>query len=386
MRVLLAFDKFKDALSATQACRSAAEALRRARPEWILDECPIADGGEGFTAILTAAAGGELRSLAVRGPRGGEFPAAFGMVSAARLTAPARARLGLVGTETIAVTDMSAASGLALLSPQERDVWQADSTGTGQLLRAAAAAGARAVVLGIGGSATSDLGLGALTAFGLELRDARDELLPPAPAAWRRVASLSGTMQSAPRIRIACDVTNPLLGPSGAAAVYGPQKGLAANEVRALDDVSATMARLLCEKFGEPASTMNAPGAGAAGGLGFGLTVALGAVMLPGFELVTEWLDLDARIAAADIVITGEGRFDDSSLSGKGPGGIAGRAMLAGKIVHVFAGAVNLTTRPTHCSAHAITPLGTPLPQALREAEANLTATVARVFGGGTAA
>jgi glycerate kinase len=169
-----------------------------------------------------------------------------------------------------------------------------------------------------------------------------------------------------------------LLGPQGAAAIYGLQKGLVPGDVAKMDHVSARLALLLCARFGQPDTLMDLPGAGAAGGIAFGLMAAANATLLPGFDLVAAWLDLDRRIAAADIVITGEGRFDDSSLSGKGPGAVATRALTAGKTVHVFAGQV--TTRHTHpgLTLHAITPAGQPLDVALRNGRQNLGASVDR--------
>lgn len=392
MRALLAFDKFKDSLTADQACAAAAEALRAVHGEWTLDACPLADGGEGFAAILTKAAGGEWRQIRVTGPRGTPVMAAFGLVPAARIPAAARQRLGIEAGDstggagaitpasTVAIVEMAAASGLALLAAAERDVWQTTTAGTGELLRAAAAAGATAIILGVGGSATSDLGLGALARLGLEFGGAAGEPVGlPVPAAWGGIAAIHGRV-NLPPVHIACDVTNPLLGPNGAAAVYGPQKGLLAPEVPRFDGAAAQMARRLCAHFGRSEALMDTPGAGAAGGIAFGLMVAADARLLPGAEFVADWLDLPARIAAADVVLTGEGRFDDSSLSGKGPGAVAARARALGKPVHVFAGAVTTGGAPPGMALHAITPSGTPLEQALREAAENLRKAVAATF------
>jgi glycerate kinase len=280
---------------------------------------------------------------------------------------------------------MASASGLALLAAHQRDPWQTHTHGTGELIRLAAARpGVVAILLGVGGSATSDLGLGALAALGLTFSTAHGEFIaPPIPAHWPHIAHLSGHLPSAPSlppIRIACDVTNPLLGPRGAAATYGPQKGLRPADLARLDHESARLALLLCAYAQRPDSLMDTPGAGAAGGIAFGLMAATGAQLLPGFDLVSAWLDLERKLAAADLVITGEGRFDDTSLTGKGPGAVAARALALGKPVHVFAGAVaTLATRP-QLSLHAITPPGTPLSTALRDAQSFLTARVREVF------
>lgn len=381
MRVLVACDKFKDSLSAAEACDAIGIALRRNDPAAIVDVCPITDGGDGFTDVLTRSAGGTLERPTVRGPRGGVTEAQIGFVAAENLPVNVRTQLGVEAQGRIAIVAMADASGLALLAPAERDVWQTDTRGTGELLRAAADAGARAIMLGIGGSATNDLGLGALTSLGLELRDEQGSALSAQPVNWTKVARLAGAVATLPPVFIACDVTNPLLGPNGAAAVYGPQKGLHRDEVAKLDHAAARMALLLCSHCGKPDTLMDEPGAGAAGGLGFGLCVAVNATLVPGFDFVARWLDLDARIAAAEVVITGEGRFDETSLSGKGPAGVVERALASGKSVHVFAGDVTgAALKVPRFAAHAITPAGTPLEQALRDARQNLTRAVERVF------
>jgi len=382
MRVLLAFDKFKDSLAAGAACAAAAGGLRRRHPDWQLDLCPLADGGEGFAKILTPAAGGMLSTVSVTGPRGAPVEAAFGLVPWAKIPAAARALLQLPATipehAEIAVIEMAAASGLALLPPDQRDPWQTTTLGTGQLIAAATQAGAAAILLGVGGSATHDLGLGALSALGFEPLSHNAEIIrPPPPAPWDKVERITGKISAAlPPIRIACDVSNPLLGRSGAAAVYGPQKGLRPGELAKLDHASARLGLLLCAHCGQPDTLMDVPGAGAAGGIAFGLMTAAQAKLLPGFELVTAWLDLDARLAAADLVLTGEGRFDASSLSGKGPGAVAARALALGKPVHIFAGQVAAADARTGLTLHAITPSGQPLAEALRTAGANLAAAV----------
>jgi glycerate kinase len=382
MNVLLAFDKFKDSLTAHQACELAANALCNLHPDWRLDLCPLADGGEGFTGILTNAAGGNLATIQVSGPRGGLVGAKLGFVPANKI--PAAARIGLSPENPgalIAIADMASASGLALLTPGLRDPWQTTSHGAGQLLRAAAELSAAAIVLGVGGSATNDLGLGALSALGLEFRGEDGEnIRPPIPAHWKRIAAIEGEVFTAiPPIHIACDVANPLLGPRGAAAIYGPQKGLRVEDLPRLETESARLAQMLCACCHQPESLMEEPGAGAAGGMAFGLMCAARAKLLPGFDFVASWLDLDARLAAADLVVTGEGRFDQSSLSGKGPGSVAARALALGKPVHIFAGEIAAESR-AGIAFHPVTPAGVPLAQALRDAPANLAAAVRRAL------
>ena len=395
MHVLLAFDKFKDSLTAPVACELTAAALRERHPDWTLDLCPLADGGEGFCAILTRAAGGTVETHTVTGPRGAPTPATIGFVPLAQIPAPARALLSLSDTQlsalysplprdaSVAVIEMASASGLALLAPADRDPWHTSTVGTGELIcLAAARPGVAAILLGVGGSATHDLGLGALAALGLAFHAADGVPLPvPHPAVWSRITHLTGRLPaSLPPIRIACDVTNPLLGRRGAAATYGPQKGLRPADLARLDHESARLALLLCAHHGQPDTLMDTPGAGAAGGLSFGLMAAARAQLLPGFDLVSAWLDLEPKLAAADLVITGEGRFDDTSLTGKGPGAVAARALALDKPVHVFAGAIAVLAPRAGLSLHAITPAGTPLADALRDAPALLAAAVRRTL------
>jgi glycerate kinase len=385
MRVLLTFDKFKDSLSAPQACAITAGTLRAQHPDWIIDTCPLADGGEGFADILTRALGGEFVTLSVTGPRGTPVEATYGLVPLANIPPAARALLKIQNREPkienprVAVIEMAAASGLALLPDAQRDPWQTTTAGTGELIRAAAARGVAAILVGVGGSATTDLGLGALGALGLEfLTPTGARLAPPIPAAWPQITRLAGNVPAAlPPIRIACDVTNPLLGTRGAATVYGPQKGLRPADLARLEHASARLGLMLCAHCGQPDTLMDTPGAGAAGGIAFGLMTAAHARLLPGFDLVSAWLDLEARIAAADLVITGEGRFDESSLSGKGPGAVAARAVALGKPVRVFAGQVAIGgAAPAGLHLHAITPAGLPLADALRTAPDLLAAAV----------
>ncbi len=379
MRALVAFDKFKDALTAPQACAAAAETLRLRFPGCSVDECPLADGGEGFSSILTAAAGGERRTLQVMGPRGETVEGAFGLAETARIPAAALARLGEVGQRPaefarIGLVEMAEASGLQMVPRDQRDPWRTTTVGTGELIRAAVQAGAQAILLGVGGSATHDLGLGALAALGLRLDDgAGAAVFPPFPQAWPRIVSISGTIVLPPTF-LACDVSNPLLGERGAAAVYGPQKGLAAADLPRMEAETERLARLLLAWAGVPDSALREPGAGAAGGIGFGLRVGARARLVPGADLIGDWLDVTRRISAADLVITGEGRFDQSSAEGKGPGSLAALAASLGKPVWILAGQVDVPpeSRRPGWTLRAITPMGMPLAEALQTAEMNL--------------
>ena len=387
VRVLIVFDKFKGSLGAMQACELAARALRAGHRDWQLDLCPLTDGGDGFAGILTRAGGGRLVPLAAAGPRGGWVDASLGLVPATGIPSPARALLRLADSaaasgKPVAVVEMAAASGLQLLSTSQQDPWQTTTQGTGQLMRAAAELGAGTIVLGVGGSATNDLGLGALAALGIEFRTGDGGRIgPPVPALWPRIERIEGEVfPQVPPIHIACDVTNPLLGPRGAAAVYGPQKGLRPEELPRLEAAMARLAGMLCAQWGRPPALVDTPGAGAAGCLPFGLLVAAGARLVPGFELVSAWLDLPSRIAAADVVITGEGSFDETSLSGKGPGAVALRASADGRAVHVFAGRIAGMAPRAGWRLHALAPAGVPLEQAQREAADRLVHCVQEAF------
>lgn len=382
--MLVAFDKFKGALDAERACDVVAEVLRRERPEWCIDMAPLTDGGEGFCRILTLAAGGLLFERQASGPR---FDAAgraslqtapVGLVALSSLPDVARAVLALPeSARRLAIIDMASVNGLALVPPAERDIYRSSTLGTGELLLAARDSGADAILLGVGGSATNDLGFGALSALGFRFETAAGELLsPPLPESWPRLARVvRGALAELPPLRIACDVDNPLLGARGAAAIYGPQKGLAARDVRAFDAAAERAASLLCAALGAGAERMAEPGAGAAGGIAFGLLAAAGARLVPGSALVDAWLGLEARVAAADWVLTGEGRFDESSWAGKGPGALLRSAQRLGRGWAVFAGSIAVdasTRRDPRGSLVAITARGEPMSRALPRTAENL--------------
>jgi len=400
MRVLIAFDKFRGSLTAREACATAVHTLGALHPDWELDACPLTDGGEGFADILTRAASGSIDEIRVSGPRGGPVLAPVGMVPAGGIPKAALSLLdlpdGVSGTAPVAVVDMAAASGLSLIPPGLRDPWRASSRGTGELMMAAARRGAAAIVLGVGGSGTHDLGLGALGALGLGFLGPEGRpMADPVPENWPGLSGFAGDVSiPMPPVRIACDVSNPLLGERGAAAVFAPQKGLLPADLRRLESETKRIAGMLCGHCGAPTGRADEPGSGAAGGLAFGLMIAARARLLPGFPLVSAWLGLDARLAASDLVLTGEGRFDAGSLGGKGPGALAARAAALGTPVHIFAGevedGVRLYSVPhaaggtlynlTPASLHAITPAGSAPEQALREAAENLAAAIRRVL------
>lgn len=383
MDILVAFDKFKEALSAPEACRLAAQALAARFPAATIHRRPLTDGGEGFVDTLIDALDGEVHALTVTGPYGTPVHARWGLIDATVLPPAALAQLNLpTAARRIAVVEMANSSGLALTHAAERDPWCATSRGIGEVVNAATNHGADAIIIGLGGSATNDLGLGALTALGLTALDRSSQpVTPPTPARWEEITAFAGAIRpDLPPLRVACDVTNPVRGPRGASAVYGPQKGLLPADLPSLDAAMGAMATRICAHLGAPADLIDQPGSGAAGATAAGLLATGRARLLPGFEFVSALLGLPERIAAADLIVTGEGGFDDSSLEGKGPGSLVAAGLAAGKSVAVFAGCIQLTTTPPGLIARAISPPGLPLPRALRETPERLTAAVRTAF------
>lgn len=378
MRVLIAFDKFKDALSASEACAIASSALSEKYPDWELDLCPLADGGEGLTDALVQASGGKVIRRRATGPRGISTEAKMGLVTWSDISMPARGKISaaigsLCDDAKVAVIEMASASGLALLRPGLRDPWWTTSLGTGELMRAASLADVSAILLGVGGSATNDLGFGALAALGLSFQDISGASIPvPCPATWHSIRTIYGQVDLPP-VLILCDVRNPLLGSEGAVATFSLQKGARTEDRWLLESRTESMATSLCNAFSQPISIAEVSGAGAGGGIAFGLMVAAGAKLVPGFDLVANWLNLPSRILAADLILTGEGRFDATSLSGKGPGSLMMEARRAGKPVEVFAGSVGL---PNQTGLNAIAPSWLPLGKALQRTPELLRAAI----------
>lgn len=301
-RFLVACDKFKGSLTAPEACAAVARGIRKVIPNAEIDPCPIADGGEGFVdAIITAVEGKKVECQTLDA-----------------LGRPITAYYGLAQTQDglTAVMEMAEAAGLWRLKDNERDILHADTRGVGILMHHAVAEyGATRLVLGIGGSATNDGGVGMAHALGVRFYDATGNELDPNPAALLRLAHIDRSKQiSLPPLTVACDVSNPLLGPRGATRIFGPQKGADAKNTPILE---AFLGRLI--HAAEGFDDADAPGAGAAGGLGFGLLHFLNADLRPGFDIVSRTVGLHARIACADIVVTGEGSLDTQSLAGKGP-------------------------------------------------------------------
>ncbi|MBL9151177.1 MAG: glycerate kinase [Verrucomicrobiales bacterium] len=369
LRLLVATDKFKGSLTGPEACSAIATGLRDglgARAVKIR-ELPIADGGEGMARAITLATGGQWITTDVTDPLGRRVEAGYGWIDSSRT----------------AVIEMAEPSGLWRVSPDERDPWRASTRGTGELMRHAIEVGAQRLLLGIGGSATNDGGTGMAAALGVRFLDASGDLVADLPTNLDRVHRIDTTARIAlPEVVVACDVTNPLLGPTGCTRVYGPQKGLSAAD---FDRHESRLAHLVSLTGSAGRLAAETPGAGAAGGLGFGCLVFCGARLRPGFDLVSEILGLEPAVAEADLVITGEGSLDRQTLSGKGPAGVAELARRLEKPVVAFAGVVDPAARPDleRIFAHII-PIeagGLPAPAAMAQAAALLRATAANWAG-----
>jgi len=352
MHYLIAFDKFKGAITAAEACEIAELALREKNPEARISKAPLTDGGEGFASVIASVTGGTVHEVDVPGPRFTPVKGKFTLVQAENIPTAAFERLNLpaiLPADQLAFVEMASASGYEHLSASERDPWKTTTYGTGSLIKAAHQSGAKAIVLGIGGSATNDCGAGALEALGVAYYDR--ELQPVTqvtPEKFKLINTLGSTshlIDKFPPIRIACDVTNPLLGEKGATRVFGPQKGLLPEDSDRMERSIHKMGSRLLGLFGrdpvEWDSLMAEPGSGAAGGIGFALRHALpDSEFVEGFQLVSDMLDLPISMELADCILTGEGRLDESSLSGKGPFSLI-RYAGAGKTIQLYCGSAD---------------------------------------------
>lgn len=301
-RVVIAPQSFKGSADAVAVAAAIARGFRRVLPDAQVDELPLADGGEGTVHALVRATKGSIRTSRVHDPLLREIDAEW----------------GILGDGKTAVVEMAAASGLPLLRESERDPRITSTRGTGELILEAAASGAHRIVIGIGGSATNDGGAGMARALGYRFLDRDGQDLPDGGAALRQLHHLEGQTDPRlirPAIEVACDVRNPLLGPEGASAIYGPQKGATPAMIAELDAALATYADVIEGFVGR--NVRDVPGAGAAGGLGAGLLAFLDARLRSGAELVLDATKFASRIAGADLVITGEGRVDAQSAYGK---------------------------------------------------------------------
>lgn len=326
MHILFCPDSYKEALSAEQAAEAMARGARKAIPHANIICCPLADGGEGSLEALIAATGAKRMNTQVQDALGRPVNATWGWLEAQRT----------------AYIELAEASGLQQLKLAERDARITSTYGVGELLLAALEQGAENALLLLGGSATNDAGAGMLCALGARLLDAQRKPLPPGGEALAELATLdlSGLDKRLASLKVdaAVDVDNPLLGPQGASAIFGPQKGASPDQVEVLDKALARFADISAEHLGSDLRTL--PGAGAAGGMGFAACAFLDATLKPGIELIMDQAGMAEHLAWADLVVTGEGRLDGQSMAGKTPIGVARAAKQAGKPVIVLAGSL----------------------------------------------
>lgn len=324
MKIVIAPDSFKDSLSAQAVANAIASGLAEVWPDAELIKCPMADGGEGTIEALLDACKGQWMSAQVSGPLGDRLEAHWGWLAQSRT----------------AIIEMAMASGLQLLTLTQRDACLTSTAGTGQLISAALDAGAQRVILAIGGSATNDGGSGMISALGACFLDRDDRPLPGGGLALADLAriDLSGLdpRLAGVRVEIAADVDNPLCGPNGASHIFGPQKGASPDQVLALDAALAHFADHSARTLGH--DLRDSPGSGAAGGMGFAAKAYLNASFRAGVEVVADLTGLEQALRGADLVITGEGRFDAQTLRGKTPLGVARVAQRQQVPVIVLAG------------------------------------------------
>jgi len=374
MRILLAPDSFKGCLAAPQVCAALEQGIRRVCPGAVIEAVPLADGGEGTTDALVAATGGRIDSVEATGPLA-EGPRVRGCI-------------GLLPGGTTAVLEMACVSGLPLVPEGRRNPLHTTSYGTGELIRAALDRGARHLILGLGGSATNDLGAGMAQALGVRFLDAGGDVIhqPLTGALLERVARIdTGDLHpalAACHIEVACDVDNPLLGPRGCTAVYGPQKGATPVIAARLEANLEHLVGLMEAHGGRP--LRNLSGAGAAGGLGAALVAFLGGELRPGIELVLAASGLAQRLRGADLVISGEGRIDQQTAHGKTVSGVARLARSAGVPLVVIAGGIGAGVDNLYplgvTSLFSLVPGPMDLPEAIDQAEALLADAAERVL------
>ncbi|MGZ8747218.1 MAG: glycerate kinase [Mycobacterium sp.] len=369
MKIVLAPDSFKESMTATEAVAAMRAGVHAVIPDAECVGVPMADGGEGTVDAVVDALHGQHIEAEVSDPLGRTITA----------------RYGYIPLRQLAVIEMAAASGLELIPPDQRDVLRASTFGVGQLISSALDRGAEEILIGIGGSATNDGGAGMLTALGASFVDDQGAPLEPGGAALRQldridVSGLDPRLRDT-RIHVASDVTAPLLGPTGASAVFGPQKGATPADVQTLESALTQLATVTSRTLGN--ANPQRRGAGAAGGLGFALVEFLGAESKPGVDEVAATVGLERALRGADWVFTGEGSVDAQTVMGKTPFGVARAATRAGARVVILAGRVapDASVLLEHGVERlvAITADGTPIEQALREGAESLTRATADV-------
>lgn len=368
-RYLCAPDSFKESLTAMEAARAMAQGIENADHDAEVRCLPMADGGEGTARALVDATGGSMRAVPVHDPLG----------------RPVEGHFGLLADGTTAVVETAEASGLALLEAKERNPLIASSYGTGELMLAAVRSGAKRIIVGLGGSDTNDAGAGLLQALGVRLLDKNGNDLAHGGAALANLTTIDiSTMDPALKnvaITAACDVTNPLTGPTGASAVFGLQKGASKDDVATLDAALAHFAQVIDSQLG--VAVNDVPGAGAAGGIGAALKGFLNAEFRPGIAIVIEQSGLDAAAQWADVVFTGEGSIDFQTKFGKTPAGVAETAKRHGKPVIAVAGHIGTGIDELHevgiDAVFGIAPGAASLSELLADAAANVTRTTEQI-------
>lgn len=320
--ILIAPDAFKESLAANQVAYFLKKGIEKALPDSTFDVAPVTDGGEGFLKILTEGTGGTFKKFNVHDA----------------LMRPVKAEIGFSGDRQTAFIEMATASGLEMIPSESRNPLVTTTFGTGEMIKHAIETGCKKIVIGIGGSATNDGGAGMAKALGVKFLNKDGQELLPGGKQLSELCKidLSEFEKNLPEIVMACDVANPLTGPNGASAIYGPQKGATPEMVQQLDAALKHYAEIIRKQFN--IDIENIPGAGAAGGLGGGSVAFAGAKLVSGFQLVSEILDLENRIAKADFVITAEGKLDAQTINGKAPFGVAQLAKKHNKSVIGVAG------------------------------------------------
>ena len=363
MNILVACDSFKDALPADAVCRAIAAGLKRGHPDARITQMPLSDGGEGLLDVLGHALNLRWIEKQVSDPLG----------------RPVAGRYGLSADGATVVVEMAQASGLQLLTLEERDPRKTSTLGTGQLLADAKMRGARRAILAIGGSATNDAGIGAAAALGWGFLDESGKTVPPDGGHLKDIVKLVPAPAPFESMEVLCDVTNPLSGPAGAAWIYGRQKGGSDAVLAELDEGLKHLAALVTAQLGRDVAGL--PGAGAAGGLGYGAVAFLGAQLRRGIEIVLDMTGFDAAAGAADLIITGEGHLDGQSAQGKLIQGLCGRA----KTTPVIALCGKLSATPDQIkaiglkAAYCINAQERPLPEMLANTAVNLERTAERL-------
>ncbi len=340
MKTVIVIDSFKGSLSSIEAGQAAAEGIKRVFPDAETQVCPLADGGEGTVETLISGMGGAIRNLSVTGPVGEKV----------------NGKYGILDDGVTAVMEMADAAGITMVPPEKRNPMDTTTYGVGELIRDAVDRGCRKFIIGIGGSATNDGGVGMLQALGFEFLDKEGKPVAYGAQGLEKLVCI-GTQHAMEELKgcefhIACDVKNALCGPEGCSAVFGPQKGADADMIRKMDAWFADYAALAAAACADEKVDPDYPGTGAAGGLGFAFRTFLHGVLEPGVELILRETKLEDKLQDADVVVTGEGRLDGQTVMGKAPIGVAALAKKHGKRVVAFSGCVTEDARA--CNDHGI--------------------------------